>query len=205
MGSIGIILPLVHFYGINTSRWTYRSWTYPWIHKGMDLVLQDMRPSELKFALVLSLWHPWSHLPGNGEGPKVPLTKNQRDRMVAPRKLPASKHNCWLYHSYHLTSLISWTPFFPVHVHMNHASTHQFFHSLRNAPCFFVVSRFQTTQLFGENPLKVVKVLVGFFFKCQPHGEKYGPQKLHKIFHPKVRGKKPSKNNIFETTETTGN
>ena len=48
------------------SRWTYRSWTYPWIHKEMDLVLQDMRPSELKFALVLSLWHPWSHLPGNG-------------------------------------------------------------------------------------------------------------------------------------------
>jgi len=140
------ILPLVHFYGINTSRWTYRSSLRMNPQRdgfgapGHATISAKICSCSIALAsLVSSSWQRWWRTTGCTE-----KTAGKQTQLLD------------LYHSYLLAFLISWTPFYPVHVHMNHASTHQFSDSLRNAPCFFVVSRFQTTQLFGENPLKVV-------------------------------------------------
>lgn len=108
MGSIGIMLPLVHCYGINFRRWTYRSWTYPWIHKGMNGADPGHATIRAKIcscsialaSLVSSSWR------SGGSDQRFPWQKTNVTEWLH-QKTSKQTQLLYLYHSYHLTFLIS--------------------------------------------------------------------------------------------------
>lgn len=148
----------------------------------MDLVLQDMRPSELKFALVLSLWHPWSHLPGNGGSDQRLHRENCRQANTTAGPVPFISPNMSYFMNPVLQISCSYESCFNTSIFRFHPKRTMFF-------CCFTVPNDPTLR--GKSSESSVGSHC-FFFKCQPHGEKYGPQKLHQIFHPKVRRKNTS-------------
>lgn len=153
----------------------------------MDLVLQDMRPSALKFALVLSLWHPWSHLPG---GPVVRtrgctnklLAKKNKQALTQLLAVPFISPSISYFMNPVLPRSCSYESCFNTSIFRFPPKRTMFF-------CCFTVPNDPTLR--GKSSESSVGSRC-FFFKCQPHGEKYGPQKLHEIFHPKVRRKNTS-------------